>query len=827
LKTLFWLILSLALLAGIGITVFVATFDPNSYRELLGKTVQRSTGRHLTIQGDLSLTLWPNIALRAEQLSLSNPDNFDAQPMFTADAVEATIALAPLLQREVNIDGVVLYSPIAILQEHSSGENNWSDLQARFSTETADTHDRESDQEDSNTKIQLNSIILENATITLHSPKQQLRLFALNAELGFSSSATLIQQLQFTLDADAASGVNEQLQLNIPKINLGADLQELQINEGSASLANSTFNFSATLTDLQTAPRFEANVTATDADTQALLALTGVELPDTVPVGQLGELNGQAKLSGALTGSQSGAISVPSFTARLRGLDVQVTGNMVFAANGNARGKLRLTPLNLGALAQALPELLDPELFQATSATGEQPMLDVLQTDFTWVPAPANSAQPAKLNFSDTRLAALGLGISLNGTTRLTEPTVITSAAVRFDEFSPKQVLNYFANPITTEDPNALTSASGTLTLQHDATATHLRDLKFNVDSSELNGTISLLEARVPTLRFEVALDRLSASNYLAPTKQNPTTAKATETADVLGDLVLPTELLRSYDLDGSFRINQLQLFDLQLGDAGAQVVLGNGSAALKNLSARLYGGSFIGRVGFHDHDTSPELAITGDLQRVDIASLMQAISNTHDFTGRGNVQINVTGRGTTALAAAQSATGSFGLQLEQGTYKGINIGHELCKLYNRLRNNPAPPEASDPTTTFDTFSATASVSAGLAQTDDLVASNNYLKISGQGATQLAQQSIKYDLDIELTGPIEEPNCDTLTPYIGSRIPVRLTGNFAKPILRPDFGKLAKREIRRRVEEKLTEKLLDIFGGKKTDDKPAPAEDPN
>jgi len=118
-------------------------------------------------------------------------------------------------------------------------------------------------------------------------------------------------------------------------------------------------------------------------------------------------------------------------------------------------------------------------------------------------------------------------------------------------------------------------------------------------------------------------------------------------------------------------------------------------------------------------------------------------------------------------------------------------------------------------------------VSAGLAQTDDLVASNSYLKVSGQGTTQLAQQSIKYDLDIELTGPIEETNCETLTPYIGSRIPVRLTGNFANPTLRPDFGKLAKREIRRRVEEKLTEKLLDIFGGNKTGDEPAPGAEPN
>ncbi len=852
-KTLLWLILSLVLLVGIGMAVFVATFDPNSYRELLGKTVERSTGRRLAIGGDLSLTVWPNIALRAEQLSLANADNFDPEPMITAEALEATIALAPLLQREVNIDGVALHSPVIALMEKPTGETNWSDLQARIDTTTADKVDTDSaTQADAKTAIELNSVVLTNATITFKSPDQQISLQALDAKVDFAASGMLSLTTSGGLQADSQSapadfslstnysanaetnllkqtqltlalGANEQLQLSIPDINLGTDLQELRIDEGSATLANSTLNFSATVTDLQTAQSFEANITTTEADTQALLALADLELPATVPAGQLGTLDVQAKLSGALTGSSGGAISVPAFTAKLRGLELEVAGRMELAANGTAQGNLRLAPLDLSRLARALPELLDPDLFQTQSPPDNPATLEALQTEFAWIPAELSPAKPATLNFSNARIEALGLGATLSGTGRLTTPGTTLSSTIRVDEFSPKQALTYFTAPITTEDSSALTSASGALTLHQDATGTHLRDLAVSVDKSQLNGTISLLQAPIPTLRFDVALDRLNASSYLAPTEQS---APTDETADVLGDLVLPTALLHSYDLDGSFRINQLVLFDLQLGDAGSRVILGDGRAALNNLSARLYGGSFIGKVGFVEGDTKPELAITGDLQRVDIASLMQAISNTHDFTGRGNVQINMTGRGATALAAVQSAAGSFGLQLEEGTYTGINIGHELCRLYNRLRNKPAPPQASDPTTTFDTFSATANVSAGLAQTDDLLASNSYLKISGQGTTQLAQQSIKYDLDIELTGPIEETNCETLTPYVGSRIPVRLTGNFANPTLRPDFGKLAKREIRRRVEEKLTDKLLDIFGGKKADKEPEPQEDP-
>jgi len=660
LKILLWLTLSLVLLVGIGVGVFVATFDPNSYRELLGKTIERSTGRRLIIEGDLSLAVWPKIALRAEQLSLANPDNFDAQPMLTADALEATVAVEPLLRREVNIDGVALYSPVVALQENSTGENNWSDLLAHLNEDKANDTDisdgRARDaQKDDNTEIQLNSVILHNATITLRSPEQQLSLQALNAELDFGTNdtlaitgsgswqadsesapadfslstkytangaATLLEQLNLSLILEAASGINEEVQLRIPAVRLDADLRQLEIEQGSATLANTTLDFAATVTDLQTTPHFKASVTTAGADTQALFRLADLKLPDTVPVSQLGELEGTAELSGALAGNHGGAISVHSFAAKLRGLGLEATGSMELAATGAAQGQLRLGPLNLETLARTLPELLDPDLFKAQGAPGDQPILETLQTDFAWAPAPPTAAQPAVLSFSNTRITALGLGVALQGTTRLSEPTATTTTAITFDEFSPKQVLTYFLSPIETEDPNALTSASGTLTLQQDATGTQLRDLKMSVDKSQLNGTVALLAAPVPKLRFEVALDRLNASSYLAPA---PTPAKASPSAaaattDVLGDLVLPTELLRSYDLDGTFRINQLQLFDLQLGDAGARIKLGDGSATLNNLSARLYDGSFIGKVAFRERDTSPELAITGDLQRVDIA---------------------------------------------------------------------------------------------------------------------------------------------------------------------------------------------------------------
>ena len=856
-KSVFWALLAVLLFAVLGLGVFISTFDANSYRGLLGDSVERATGRRLTINGELSLTLWPQIALRAEDLSLANPADFDAESaeqMLQAQALEATIALQPLLQRQLKIDGVVLHSPRLVLEQKSTGENNWSDLQQRFGNPAAEASGQ--------LAVQLNRVTLKDATLSLLQHGNRMRVSALNAEANFTSDTelslaadgawqgaatatpvtfalstrvassdaqTLLSEVELTVNlmmTDATAP--DVLTLTTPAIAIDANLDQATISQGTAQLANSSVSFEARLTNLLAAGQLDGSLTAIGADTAALLTLGAIDMPGGLPATRLWLLDLSATFTAALAGDTSGEVEVHNFSASLKGAkqaawNLQANGKLRLNATGRATGNLTLAPVNLAELTNALPELFDAGLFrQAAADTLPQPtpVLQTLQTAFEWVPAIA--ATPATLRFSESRFAALGVTGTLAGEIRLTAPTSTTSAAIELSEFSPKQVLTYFTDPFITSDDSALSSASGRLSLLQDATGTHLRNLDIMLDKNRLRGDISVLPGPVPTLKFDTTLNTLDMTGYLAP-ETNATDAG--NNTDLLGEMTLPTELLRAYDLKGSVRIGRLQLYDLLLYEAGGRIALGKGAAAINSLSARLYGGSFIGKIGFSqpNTDSGPELAVTGDIQGVDVQALMQALSNTHDFTGRGNVQINMTGRGYTALEATQSAAGTFGVQLQNGTYTGINIGHELCKLYNGLRNKPAPPAPADNSTRFDTFSASAVVLDGKAQTDDLIASNSYLKLSGKGATQLAKQSIRYDLDIELTGPIEATNCETLTPYIGSRIPVRLTGTFASPTLRPDFGKLAQREIRRRVEDKLTEKLFDLLGGRKTEPTADPA----
>ena len=71
-------VLILLLVAGAGI--LVATVDPNDYKDDIIKLVKESTGRTLTLEGDLGFTFFPALGVSLGEAQLSNASGFGDQP---------------------------------------------------------------------------------------------------------------------------------------------------------------------------------------------------------------------------------------------------------------------------------------------------------------------------------------------------------------------------------------------------------------------------------------------------------------------------------------------------------------------------------------------------------------------------------------------------------------------------------------------------------------------------------------------------------------------------------------------------------------------------
>jgi len=117
-------------LVAIALAVFVATFDANRYKPTIVSLVEQYSGRKLDIQGELSLSILPDIALSMGKATLSGPKG---EGRFASiESAKIGVALWPLLSRQVQVRRIALDALRVDAVRHRDGSTNFDDLLARL-----------------------------------------------------------------------------------------------------------------------------------------------------------------------------------------------------------------------------------------------------------------------------------------------------------------------------------------------------------------------------------------------------------------------------------------------------------------------------------------------------------------------------------------------------------------------------------------------------------------------------------------------------------------------------------------------------------------------
>lgn len=107
-------------------------FDPNDYRDEAETAFLAHTGRTLRLEGDLSLSVFPWLAVQTGAASIGNREGFDDAPFASLRRARVSVRLLPLLlRREVQVGKVEVDGLELNLQVAKSGRDNWSDLRER------------------------------------------------------------------------------------------------------------------------------------------------------------------------------------------------------------------------------------------------------------------------------------------------------------------------------------------------------------------------------------------------------------------------------------------------------------------------------------------------------------------------------------------------------------------------------------------------------------------------------------------------------------------------------------------------------------------------
>ncbi|MGD8619433.1 MAG: AsmA family protein [Gammaproteobacteria bacterium] len=122
------LVAILAALVVVAIIVLPLVIDPNDYKDEIAAEVARHTGRTLTIEGDMALSVFPWLGLDIGPAELSNAAGFEVPYMARMKSVQVRVKLLPLLKKQLEVDTVRLNGLELNLARDKDGRTNWADL---------------------------------------------------------------------------------------------------------------------------------------------------------------------------------------------------------------------------------------------------------------------------------------------------------------------------------------------------------------------------------------------------------------------------------------------------------------------------------------------------------------------------------------------------------------------------------------------------------------------------------------------------------------------------------------------------------------------------
>jgi uncharacterized protein involved in outer membrane biogenesis len=337
-KVLIGIVVLLVLLVG-GALAAPSFIDWNSYKGEIAAKAREATGRELSIDGDISLSLLWTPTLSVSKVRFANVEGGSAPEMATLESLDVRLALTPLdwLDGNFQVERVELVQPTIVLEKLADGRTNWQFQEAGAAGTGTGAGGGGRD-------IRLDSITITNGTLVYRDAAsgQEQRIEALNADLGATS-------LRGPFRADGSlsyQGVPVMFTTWASELNDGAPTQ-LNIQVGLAK-TDTTLKFAGTVA---TAP--EIGVKGRLDLSTANLAVALDSLAPGSAAGAPIALDKAFQIAGDVVYANMGG-EVQNLAVTLG--DVTATGAVKFlpGAPAKAEAKLGLNRLDLDALLSTM-----------------------------------------------------------------------------------------------------------------------------------------------------------------------------------------------------------------------------------------------------------------------------------------------------------------------------------------------------------------------------------------------------------------------------------------------------------------------------------------
>jgi len=308
----------------LALVAFVFTFDPNNYKDTITAQVEKQTGRDFEIGGDISLSFFPWVGVKVEEVTLANAEGFSEEPFVRMSQLDVKVRLLPLLRKELQVDKVRLHGLFASLEVDKDGNNNWSGLVSKEksvkqpATQQPEQATEPGEQPPAIAALAINGVELVDATViwndaqtnvhsrlsnfdlttgavrfnepvdirlntnVKHNEPELEALVNLTTSLTFNEAFTniLLAALKMEVSVKAPGLLKDKLELELQSdINIDIDQQVATLSNTQVSALDATLHASLDVNGLLSEPVINGTVHTDSVNLRDLFSRLEIELP--------------------------------------------------------------------------------------------------------------------------------------------------------------------------------------------------------------------------------------------------------------------------------------------------------------------------------------------------------------------------------------------------------------------------------------------------------------------------------------------------------------------------------------------------------------------
>jgi AsmA protein len=436
-------------------------------------------------------------------------------------------------------------------------------------------------------------------------------------------------------------------------------------------------------------------------------------------------------------------------------------------------------------------------------------------------------AQQARID----NLSLAAAGLSATGSLSVQDfARPILGGELKLAQFNPRTLLAALGQPIPAlQDATALTRLSLSAALNGPANSLTLKPLALTLDDTQFSGALAYGLGN-GAISLDLDADTLNLDRYLPPQAPEDKAA-GTEAAGQAGgeryssEEIIPVEPLKALALDAQFRLQQLQVTGMTLGDVDLAVSAQNGLLKLPRINASLFGGNLRNSAVLDVRATPVKLSVSKRISGLQMGDLLQGLNPDAKpaMTGILSGKSDMRAQGRSVHAMVNSLNGTATFNVADGTLSGIDMAQTVCQGFNTIGSLGVNTQQVDRSTPFANLGGNFTIRNGVLSNQDLQASLDAIAVKGRGSVDLPQALIDYRLGLSIQENLFKQSCSVNNKIQGVEWPVNCKGTFDTPpaqLCRPDLSvfedlikQQAKEKVQQKVEKKLQEKLGDEAKG--------------